>query len=250
MPSARGVDPAASATGGPPRADELKRAAAERAAAMVEPGMALGLGTGSTAALAVEAIGRAVRAGSLPGVRGVPTSERTRELAREAGIPLTSLEETPGLDLTIDGADEVDPRLDLIKGGGGALLREKIVAVASRRNVIVVDEGKLVGRLGVRFALPVEVVRFGWRGAVAFLGGLGAAADLRRHRDGAPYVTDEGHYIVDCRFPGGIADAAALERSIRSRPGIVETGLFLGLASVVIVAGGDGVEVRERAAAR
>jgi ribose 5-phosphate isomerase A len=243
-----GEEPKPARTTRRPDADELKRAAAERAAAMVRPGMALGLGTGSTAALAVEAIGRAVRAGSLPGVRGVPTSERTRELAEGAGIPLTTLEETPRLDLAIDGADEVDPRLDLIKGGGGALLREKIVAAASRRNVIVVDEGKLVERLGVRFALPVEVVRFGWRGAAAFLEELGAAADLRRHRDGRPYVTDEGHHIVDCRFPGGIADAAGLDRVIRSRPGVVETGLFLGLATLVIVARRIGVEVLERPA--
>jgi ribose 5-phosphate isomerase A len=238
------VTPAGAVHGSAVR-DELKRAAAERAAAMVESGMALGLGTGSTAAFAVEAIGRMLRVGSLAGVRGVPTSERTRELASEAGIPLTTLDETPRLDLTIDGADEVDPQLDLVKGGGGALLREKIVAAASRRTVIVVDEGKLVERLGVRFALPVEVVRFGWRGSAAFLDELGAAVDLRRHRDGRPYVTDEGHYIVDCRFPGGIADPAGLDRTIRSRPGVVETGLFLGLASTVIVARAQGIEMLE-----
>jgi ribose 5-phosphate isomerase A len=195
--------------------------------------------------------GRAVWAtiARLPaGTRAVVASERTREVASEAGVEILELDGTFELDLAIDGADEVDPRLDLIKGGGGALLREKIVAAASRRNVIVVDEGKLVERLGVRFALPVEVVRFGWRGAAAFLEELGAAADLRRHRDGRPYVTDEGHHIVDCRFPGGIADAAGLDRVIRSRPGVVETGLFLGLATLVIVARRIGVEVLERPA--
>jgi ribose 5-phosphate isomerase A len=228
----------------PKRAEKIE--AAEKSLQLVKTGMVVGLGSGSTAAEMVRLLGARVRDGLQ--IRGVPSSEATAALAREVGVPLVGLEDVDALDVTIDGADEVDPRLDLIKGGGGALLREKIVAVASRRNVIVVDEGKLVERLGVRFALPVEVVRFGWRGAAAFLEELGAAADLRRHRDGRPYVTDEGHHIVDCRFPGGIADAAALDRAIRSRPGVVETGLFLGLATLVIVARRTGVEVLERAA--
>lgn len=226
--------------------ERLKRLAAERAVELVESGMLLGLGTGSTAALAVEAIGRRLAEGGLRDVRGVPTSVRTRDLARGAGIPLTDLDESPCLDLTIDGADEVAPTLDLVKGGGGALLREKIVACATRRNVIVVDESKLVDRLGRNFPLPVEVVRFGWSTHVAALGRLGAEVTLRRSPGGAPYVTDEGHFLLDCRFADAIADPAGLERDIRARPGVVETGLFLGLATTLIVAGGDGVRIRER----
>nr|MBA2565700.1 ribose 5-phosphate isomerase A [Gemmatimonadota bacterium] len=163
------------------------------------------------------------------------------------GVPLADLNEVGRLDLTIDGADEVDPQLDLIKGGGGALLREKIVASVSGRYVVVVDDGKLSPRLGSRFALPVEVVRFGWRVHVAALERLGAASvDLRVDRGGAHVVTDEGHLILDCRFAGGIDDPPRLERELRGLPGVVETGLFLGLASWVVVAGEGGVRVIER----
>lgn len=229
------------------RADRLKRLAAERAAAMVEPGMVLGLGTGSTAELALAAIARRLAGGWLAGVRGVPTSANTAELARSLGIPLAELDEVGRIDLTLDGADEVDPALDLVKGAGGALLREKIVACASRRNVIVVDERKLVERLGTRARLPVEVVRFGWRTQAAALEELGAAeVELRRSAGGEPHLTDEGHYLLDCRFAEGIADAAALERQIRARPGIVETGLFLGLADTVVVGTAGGVRLLER----
>lgn len=214
-----------------------KRAAAERAAQRVAAGMAVGLGTGSTAALVVEALGRRLARGELTGIVGVPTSTRTRDLAAAAGIPLATLEERPVLDLTIDGADEVDPRGDMIKGHGGALLWEKIVAAASQRYVIVVDRSKLVSRLGERFAVPVEVVRFGWNTHHAAVEALGGTATLRRGAGGEPFVTDAGHVILDCHFAGGIEDPAAVHAALRTRPGIVETGLFLGMAPEVIVGG-------------
>lgn len=211
-----------------------KRDAAERALEHVRSGMTLGLGTGSTAALVVEAIGRRLADKELRDIVGVPTSRRTSELAELVGIRLTSLDDVGGVDLTIDGADEVDPQGNLIKGHGGALLWEKIVAVHSRKYVIVVDESKLVQRLGERFAVPVEVVPFGWRTHVDVVRGLGGHATLRTESS-EPYRTDSGHYILDCHFAGGIADAPALERALRARPGVVETGLFLDMHPVVIV---------------
>ncbi len=212
-----------------------KRDAAERAVQLVCSGMVLGLGTGSTAKFAVEAIGRRLASGELEALTAVPTSNQTRDLARSLGIPLTTLDEHPVVDLTIDGADEIDPAENLIKGGGGALLREKIVATASRKLVIVADETKLVERLGASFPLPIEVVRFGWKAHAAPLRELGAEPELRRNAAGSPYETDEGHYILDCRFAGGIPDPALVERTLRSRPGVVETGLFLGMSPEVIV---------------
>ena len=234
----------ARAAEGPPPA-EAKRAAGERAAALVESGMLVGLGTGSTAAIAIEAIGRALREGRLRDVRGVPTSRRTRALAEACGIPVVEEGDAPETDLTIDGADEVDPRLDLIKGGGGALLREKIVASRSRRNVVVVDGSTLVQRLGARVAVPVEIVRFGWHGHVPALERAGAAVTLRRLGED-PYVTAEGHWILDCRFAEGVADPAALDDELRARPGVVETGFFLGLADALVVGAPEGSRIVER----
>ena len=212
-----------------------KRDASARAAELVRPGMVVGLGSGSTALLAVEAIARRLAAGSLQDVAGIPTSRATAEAARMGGVPLTDLERHPVVDLTIDGADEVAPGGDLLKGAGGALLREKVVALASRRLVIVIDEGKRVDRLGRRHPLPVAVAPFGWSTHAAAVRGLGGEAVLRRDPAGAPYVTDDGHWILECRFSDGIADPAAVERALKARPGVVETGLFLGLSPEVIV---------------
>lgn len=225
--------------------DEQKRRAAERAVEFVRNGMVVGLGTGSTAVHATRAIGERLRDGRLREVHGVPTSDATAAEARRHGVPLTSLDEQPSVDLTIDGADEVDPQLELIKGLGGALLREKIVALSSRQVIIVGDQSKKVDRLGSRAPVPVEVVRFGWTTAREYLGSLGAEVALRVGSDGAPFVTDEGHYILDCRF-GPIADPARLAAEIRSWTGVVEHGLFLGIASRVILAGPDGLEELHR----
>lgn len=203
--------------------------------------MVVGLGTGSTAAFAVQRIGQLLRAGRLKGIAGVPTSEGVEGLAREQGIPLTTLEEHPELDITIDGADEVDPDLNLIKGLGGALLHEKIVARASRCEVIVVDEGKLVPRLGSQAPLPVEVIPFGLPVVSRALAELGGVPALRL-RDGRPLLTEEGNLVLDCRFEA-IEDAVALGQDIRAIPGVVEHGLFLGLTCMVVVGGCEGVHV-------
>jgi ribose 5-phosphate isomerase A len=215
--------------------DELKRRAGEVAADRIESGMIVGLGTGSTAAFAVEAIGRRLASGDLRNVVGVPTSTRTGELAQSAGIPLTTLNDHPRLDLTIDGADEVDPSGNLIKGGGGALLWEKIVAAASEHYIIAVDETKLVDVLGEFFAVPIEVMPFGWRTHLEPISLLGGEPTLRVGDRDEPFVTDGGHNIIDCRFKGGIPDPARIDRALRSRPGVVETGLFLGMDPEIIV---------------
>ena len=218
-----------------PEALAQKREAAARAAALVQPGMVVGLGSGTTALLAVEEIARRLQAGSLAGVVGIPTSRATAAAAAARGVPLTDLEQHPVVDLAIDGADEVTPGGDLLKGAGGALLREKIVARAARRLVIVIDEGKRVDRLGRRHPLPVLVAPFGWSTHAAAVRALGGEPALRREAAGGPFVTDDGSWILDCRFPGAIADPAAVDRALRSRAGVVETGLFLGLAPEVIV---------------
>lgn len=223
--------------------DSLKRRAAEAAAAEVEDGMVLGLGSGSTAELALHALAARMAAGLR--VSGVPSSERTAALARRLGLPLTGFADHARLDLTIDGADEVEAgTLALVKGRGGALLREKIVAAASRRMLVVVDRSKLVPRLG-RGVLPVEVVAFGWQATLARLEALGLRPALRRIPDGAPFVTDGGNHIADCN-PGPIADASALDAALHGIVGVVETGLFLGLATQVIVAEPGGVRVLGR----
>jgi len=216
-------------------AADAKRRAALQAATRVESGMVVGLGTGSTARFAVEEIGRRLKAGELRDVVGVPTSLATREQATRLGIPLTTLNDHPALDLTIDGADEVDPDGNLIKGHGGALLWEKIVASASKKLIIVVDPRKRVKRLGTTCALPVEIVRFGWTTHEAAIRDLGASPSLKRGADGQPVSTDEGHYIMHCAFPGGIADPQAVDLALKRRPGVVETGLFLGFRPEVIV---------------
>lgn len=221
------------------KAQTLKQQAAEFALRFVESGMALGLGSGSTARFATRGIGRRIQAGALKAVTAIPTSLATEAEARALGIPLTTLEDHPQIDVTIDGADEVDPELNLIKGGGGALLREKIVAQATRRQIIVVDESKLSDRLGTRWAVPVEVIPFGWTAQAAFLQSLGAKAQ-RRQAGGEPYATDQGNFILDCHF-GKIDDPSRLAARIKGRAGIVEHGLFIQLADDVIVAGQAGL---------
>ena len=226
-------------------ADILKRMAAERAIGFVEPGMKLGLGTGSTARHFVDLLGAKVKAGL--DVVCVPTSEATRMQAQGLGIRLATLDDEPLLDLTVDGADELDDHLQLIKGGGGALLREKIVAAASARLVIIADASKRVPRLGA-FPLPVEVVRFGvtaTRGLIVMLAGdAGCTGDIRLRlgQDKQPFVTDGGNYIFDCAF-GVIEDPDALDEALKMIPGVVENGLFLGLADAAIIAGPQGIEV-------
>jgi len=234
----------------PPEESEVarfKRWAAERAVELVQPGMGVGLGSGSTAAFVVYRLAALLREGKLTGVVGVPTSLETESLARSVGVPLATLEEHPALELTIDGADEVDPELCLLKGGGGALLREKIVAQASRRVIIVVDESKLSPRLGTQRPVAVEVLPFGWRSQALFLEGLGARVTRREAREGGPYRTDQSNFILDCDF-GPISRPAELAAKLEARAGIVEHGLFIGLTSELIVAGPKGVEHRVRRA--
>lgn len=226
-----------------PSPDEMKRRAAARAMDFVRPGMKLGLGTGSTAKHFVDLLGAAVRGGL--DVVGVPTSEATRAQAESLGVRLTTLDETPALDLTVDGADEFDSALRLVKGGGGALLREKIVAQASRRLVIVVDESKLSSQLGVTWPVPLEVMRYGYTSQARFLESIGGDVRLRTRADGTPYVTDNGNWIVDCHF-GPIDDLPGLAQALESRAGIVEHGLFLGMATDLVVAGAGGVRYEPR----
>jgi ribose 5-phosphate isomerase A len=225
--------------------DDLKRQAAERALSYVKDGMRLGLGTGSTAAKFVDLLGAKVKEGLK--VVCVPTSEATRIQAAALNIPLATLDQYPALDLTVDGADEIDEELRLIKGGGGALLREKIVAVASERLIVIADNSKLVEVLG-RFPLPLEVVPFGLAATrqlvIDLAGDCGCEGEvkLRTGANGAPYVTDNGNHILDCAF-GEIDDPEALDDALKLIPGVVESGLFLGIADVGIIAGPKGVEV-------
>jgi ribose 5-phosphate isomerase A len=227
-------------------AEQLKRRAAEAAMAYVESGMVLGLGTGSTVAHLLELLAEAKKDGRLSDVVGVPTSLQTERRAAELGIELIGLADRPTIDVTIDGADEVDPRLDLIKGAGGALLREKMVAQASERLVIIADGRKVVDRLGTVSPLPVEVVAWGWESHVRLFREWGGEATLRTGADGQPVRSDNGQLFLDCRFPHGIEDPAGLEDELRHRAGIVETGLFLGLADDVLIASTEGVRTLRR----
>lgn len=220
---------------------DKKKAAAERAVMMVEDGMVVGLGTGSTAQYAIEAVGRKVAAGM--SIRAVATSLNTEREAAKAGIAVIDLADAEVVDITIDGADEVDPALDLVKGMGGALLREKMVASYSKQEVIMVDDSKLVDRLGTRSPLPVEVTVFGHRRTREMLRSLGCEPTLKGGE--RPFLTDNGNVIYHCAFPG-IEDAYTLEDALHRVPGVVETGLFLGLATKVVVAGEKGLEVIER----
>jgi ribose 5-phosphate isomerase A len=233
-------------------ADLWKQQAAERALAYVENDMLVGLGTGSTAARFVDLVGQRVAAGLK--VTCVPTSEATRAQAERLRIPLTTLDDVPFLDLTVDGADELDNHLRLIKGGGGALLREKIVAMASERMIVIADASKRVGVLG-KYPLPIEAVRFGLAATRSFIGAVAADAGcsgeitLRLAKDGKPFITDSGNVLFDCAF-ARIDNPEALDAALKGVPGVVENGLFLGIADVAIIAGPDGVATISRDAAR
>jgi ribose 5-phosphate isomerase A len=224
---------------------ELKKQAAERAVEFIESGMVVGLGHGSTALFALQRIAELLKGGVLSDLLGVPCSSQVEEEARKLGIPLTTFDEHPVIDLTIDGADEVDGNLDLIKGGGGALLREKIVAQASRREMIVVDGSKLSPALGTRRAVPVEVIPFGWQSQALYLDSLGATVIPRKDDNEKTFMTDQGNLILDCNF-GPISNPERLAEALNARTGIVEHGLFLGLATDLIVANSKGIYHRTR----
>ena len=223
----------------------LKELSARHALTYVRDDMVLGLGSGSTHAYFLELLGERVRAGALTGIVGVPTSQATAGRARALGIPLATLANHARLDLVVDGADEVDGDLNLIKGLGRAMLREKIVEIHADRFVVVVDESKLVPRLG-HGPFPVDVVPFGLEAQLRWLNTLGCRAELRLEKDGSPVITDDGNHMVLCYFPEGIADPYALARVLADRPGIAEHGLFLDMATDVIVAGREGIRVLRR----
>lgn len=225
---------------------KLKKQAARRAVEFVKSGMTVGLGHGSTAFFAVLRLAELIRSGTLKKIRGVPCSRKVYEEAKKLGITITTLNRNPVIDLTIDGADEVDKRLNLIKGGGGALLKEKIVAQASLREIIIVDDSKMSPMLGTRCAVPIEVVPFGWQTHIPFLEKLGSKVKVRREIDGTLFKTDQDNIILDANF-GPIRNPERLAADLKGRAGIVEHGLFIGIATDVIVAGEGGLRhlVRE-----
>jgi len=218
-----------------------KQHAANAALEFVKSGMIVGLGTGSTADYFLTELAGALRLGGIRDIRGIPTSKHSERRAIELHIPLTTLAENPLADVTVDGADEIAPSLDLIKGLGGALLREKVVAQNSKMLVIIADESKGVAKLGTKSPLPVEVAQFGYETHEAFLRSLGATPKLRMAGAGMVFVTDNGNFIYDCHFPSGISDPRALEAILETRAGIVECGLFLNLASIALIGNETGV---------
>jgi len=224
--------------------DRLKNEAGISAVDFVESGMVLGLGTGSTTRFALEEIGRRFKEGRLKNIVGICSSIQTENRAKDLGIPITTFDEKQELDLTIDGADEVDPQLNLIKGGGGALLREKVLAQSSKRNIMIVDESKLSPKLGTHFAVPIEVIPFSWKPVSVFLKSLGADPVLRL-KDGNPYTTDQDNYILDSNF-GPISNLEELAQKLGQKAGIAEFGLFLGTATEVIVATSNGIRYQKR----
>ncbi len=222
--------------------EELKKLAGEKATEYIEDGMIVGLGTGSTTEYSIRKLGEMVNDGLK--IKGIPTSIHTRRISKECKIPLTTLEEEPVIDITIDGADEVDSNMNLIKGGGGALTREKIVAFNSKKVIIVVDDSKIVKALGIDFPLPVEVLKFGWTSTRQTLEKLGCSIELRKIVD-EPFITDNSNYILDCDFDR-IAEPEQLEKDLNSIPGVVENGLFIGLVNEVIVGGKQGILTLEK----
>ena len=229
-------------TGEPVEEQEMKKQAAEKAVQYIEKGMTVGLGTGSTVEFAVKKLGELVKNGL--DIKGIPTSLKTKRLATELKIPLIELDDRTEIDITIDGADEVDSNLNLIKGGGGALTREKIIAYHSKKVIIIVDETKIVKGLGCDSFLPVEVTKFGWLATKKALEELGCTGELRKIMDEA-FITDNQNYIIDCDF-GKITEPEALEKEINNIPGVLENGLFIGLADEVIVGSKQGIMTLER----
>lgn len=224
----------------------LKHQAAERALEFVNNKMVVGLGTGSTTRIFIDSLGAKIKSGELSGIKGVPTSVATAAQAKALGIPVTTLSESAQLDIAVDGADEVDPQLNLIKGMGGALLREKIIEIHASTFIVIVDESKLVPNLGLKSPLPVEIVQFEADVHVKWLGSLECEAYLLRDEYGNLVVTDNNNYLVHCVFPNGIMGVELLAKKLDSRPGIVEHGLFLNMANKVIVAGASGTRILER----
>lgn len=223
--------------------ERMKQLACQHAAQEVQDGMVLGLGTGTTVYYFLQELGRMVRQGLR--IAGVPTSIQTTQLATKLAIPLTTLDDHPDLDLAVDGADEVDGDLNLIKGAGGALLREKIVAASAARFLVVVDDSKMVQQLGERFPVPVEVVPFGHSHAIRALEALGARVTLRRGAEGQPWLSDNGNYIFDCHF-GSIADPVALQQQLLAIPAVIDSGLFIGMTDTVLIGHAEGVRRLER----
>jgi ribose 5-phosphate isomerase A len=219
---------------------KYKIQASEYAVQYVESDMVVGLGSGSTAIQALYLIGKMIKSGELEGIQAIPTANSIEQAARDHGIPVVTLDEVKKVDLTIDGADEIDPELNLIKGGGGALVREKIIAQATDREIIVADHTKLSPQLGTKFDLPIEVLPFAWESHIPFLSDLGSNAKRRKIESGEPFISDNGNFILDCAF-GPIGDLHSLARVLEQRAGIVGHGLFLNLASEVVVAGPDGI---------
>lgn len=219
---------------------EFKQQAAEKAVDYIQNNMIVGLGHGSTAIFALRKIARLLGDGTLQNVRGIPCSRQTEAEARELGIPLTTLDESPAVDITIDGADEIDSKMNMIKGGGGALLREKIVAQASTTCIYVADESKYSEFLGEKWAVPVEVLPFGARATCAYLESLGAQVTIRQKADGTNFLTDQNNLIADCNF-GVMHAPESIATAMKSRAGIVEHGLFIGIATEIIIAGKDGI---------
>ena len=221
--------------------NKLKNKAAVEAVKNVESGMVLGLGTGLTANFAIREISRLLKEGSLKDIVGIPSSNQTEKLALELGIPLITFEQKSEIDLNIDGADEVDPDLNLIKGGGGALLREKIIAQSSTRNIIVIDEQKISQKLGTKWAVPVEIIEFSYKPVAKYLEDLGAEVALRKNQNGEIFKTDHGNIIADCNF-GQIENLNELNQALNSKAGIVEHGLFIGITDEVIIGKPDTIE--------
>ncbi len=224
---------------------ESKKLAAEKAMDFIRSGMVLGLGTGSTVYFVLQNIAELLKSGELRNIIGIPSSKQTEDLAKEFGIPLTTLDENPVIDLTIDGADEVDPTLDLIKGGGGALWKEKIIAQASKKFIVVADDSKFSQQLGEKWHVPIETLQFAAASEKLFLESVGGEVEFRKSEDGSLYKTDEGNIIIDCNF-GLIEDAYLLASKMEHRAGIIEHGLFLEIADVVIIASDSGIKVYNR----